>query len=116
VALASSTGFASLPGKGVIGTVDGRAIALGNRALMEQLGVDVGAVAGRVEELRAQGQTVMYLAVDQVLAGLIGVMDPIKESSVEAIGLLQRDGSASCRCCGATAPAPASCSGSPRRW
>jgi len=84
--------FTSVTGKGVRGSVDGRAAALGNRALMDQIGVDVGASVTQAEELRAEGQTVMFVALDGRLAGLIGVADPIKESTPEAIDALHREG------------------------
>ncbi|RMG94964.1 MAG: heavy metal translocating P-type ATPase [Deltaproteobacteria bacterium] len=85
-------GFEAVTGRGVCGRVDGREVALGNRALMEEVGVDVTAVAARAEELRREGQTVMYVAVDRRLTGLLGVADPIKESTPEAIGDLHREG------------------------
>jgi len=84
--------FTSVTGKGVRGSVDGRSAALGNRALMDQIGIDVGASAGQAEALRAEGQTVMFVAIDGRLAGLIGVADPIKESTPEAIDALHREG------------------------
>jgi Cu+-exporting ATPase len=84
--------FTSVTGKGVRGSVDGRSAALGNRALMDQIGIDVGASTGQAEALRAEGQTVMFVAIDGRLAGLIGVADPIKESTPEAIDALHREG------------------------
>jgi Cu+-exporting ATPase len=90
--LASTGGFASITGKGVTGTIDGASVALGNRALMDQLGVAIGAAAKRAESLRTQGQTVMFVAADTELVGLIGVADPIKESTPEAIRALQAEG------------------------
>ncbi len=58
----------------------GRAVALGNAALLDELGVDPGALPARAEALRAEGQTVMFVAVDGRAAGLLGVADPIKET------------------------------------
>jgi Cu+-exporting ATPase len=84
--------FRSVTGKGVVGTVDGRAVALGNRALLEELGIAPGPVIEQAETLRRQGQTVMFVAIDGGLAGLLGVADPIKESTREAIQMLHRDG------------------------
>jgi len=84
--------FTSVTGKGVHAIVDGRNAALGNRALMDQIGVDVGASVAQAEALRAEGQTVMFVAIDSRLAGLIGVADPIKESTPEAIDALHREG------------------------
>ncbi|MBF8300747.1 MAG: ATPase, partial [Acidobacteria bacterium] len=88
VALGDAREFRSITGKGVTGTVDGGQVALGNRALMSGLGVDVGALGEKAEALRAEGQTVMFVAIGSTLAGLIGVADPIKESTPEAIRAL----------------------------
>ncbi|HEX2462405.1 MAG TPA: HAD-IC family P-type ATPase, partial [Vicinamibacterales bacterium] len=68
--------------------VEGRTVALGNRALMDDLGVDVGALGEKAEGLRAQGQTVMFVAIGRTIAGIIGVADPIKASAPEAIRAL----------------------------
>jgi Cu+-exporting ATPase len=81
--------FRSLTGKGVTGTVDGRAVALGNPALLADLGVDPGDLADRAESRRRDGQTVMFVAVDGRAAGLLGVADPIKPSTPEAIQQLR---------------------------
>jgi Cu+-exporting ATPase len=90
--LGDASNFESLTGKGVRGRVDGRDVALGNRALLEALGVDASGLAGRAEALRAEGETVMFAAVDGSAVGLIGVADPIKESAPDAIRALHRDG------------------------
>ncbi|MBL9019378.1 MAG: heavy metal translocating P-type ATPase [Myxococcales bacterium] len=92
LALADVTGFASVTGKGVRGTVGGRTVALGNRAMMEAEGVDAAPIVARAEELRADGQTVMYVAIDGALGGLVGVADPIKESTLDAIRSLKAEG------------------------
>jgi Cu+-exporting ATPase len=92
VALASLSGFEGVTGKGVRGTVDGRAVALGNRALMSDLGVALGPLADRAEGLRGEGQTVVFVAVGREPAGLLGVADPLKESTPEAIRTLQAEG------------------------
>jgi len=84
--------FNSVTGKGVSGKVDGRSAQLGNRKLMEDAGVDVDALAARAEEMRGEGQTVMFLAADGKLIGLLGVADPIKESTAEAVELLRAEG------------------------
>jgi Cu+-exporting ATPase len=84
--------FESFAGKGVVGTVGGRRVALGNRGLMEQLGLDPGRLGEQAEQLRAEGQTVMFVAVDGRPAGLLGVADPIKESTPEALRVLRKDG------------------------
>jgi Cu+-exporting ATPase len=92
VALADVTGFDSVTGKGVRGTVDGRVVALGNRAMMEAEGVDATELLERAEELRGDGQTVMFVAVDKRLAGIVGVADPIKDSTPDAIRALSAEG------------------------
>ena len=92
MALAEASAFASIIGKGVTGTIDGKHVALGNAALMAQLGVELGAASAAAETLRAQGQTVMFVSVDGVLAGAIGVIDPIKSSTKSAIRDLHAQG------------------------
>jgi Cu+-exporting ATPase len=77
--------FESVTGKGVTGKVDGRNVAFGNRKLIGELGIDAGSLSSEAEALRADGQTVMFVAVDQKVAGMLGVADPIKESTPEAI-------------------------------
>ena len=81
-----------MTGKGVTGRVDGRSVALGNRRLLEDLGVSLDGLGERAEALRGDGQTVMFVAVDGRLAGLLGVADPIKASTPEALGLLRAAG------------------------
>lgn len=85
-------GFTSVTGKGVRGTVDGRDVALGNLAMIETVGADPGPLTTRAEELRGEGQTVMFVAVDGKLAGLVGVADPIKSTTPDAIRALQAEG------------------------
>ena len=92
IALTQVEGFESVTGKGVTGRVGGRAVALGNKSLMESLHVDTASLAAQAESLRADGQTVMFVAVDSKAAGLVGVADPIKESTPAAIESLHRDG------------------------
>jgi P-type Cu+ transporter len=92
VAPADATAFASITGKGVKGVVDGRPVALGNRALMEELAVETGDLERRAEELRREGQTVVFVAVDGRIAGLLGVADPIKETTPDAIRELHEEG------------------------
>src|SRR5262249_21673193 len=75
----------SVTGKGVKGLVEGRAVALGNQRLMEDEGIPTAELTTVAEELRQQGQTVMFVAVDGRAVGLVGVADPIKESAAEAI-------------------------------
>jgi Cu+-exporting ATPase len=84
--------FESVTGKGVTGNVDGRRIVLGNRALLADLGIDPGELAGQAEAARARGDSVMFVAVDGRAAGLLGVADPIKESTPAAIAQLHEEG------------------------
>ncbi len=90
--LPSAVDFESLTGKGVKGTVDHHDVALGNLALMTALGVEVGMLGQRAEALRNEGQTVMFAAVDGRVAGILGVADPIKKSTPEAIRELHAEG------------------------
>jgi Cu+-exporting ATPase len=90
--LASPAAFDSKTGRGVTGQVDGRQVVLGNRTLLEEMGIDHESLRERADILRQEGQTVMYLAVDGKAAGLIGVADPIKESTAEALEVLHREG------------------------
>jgi Cu+-exporting ATPase len=92
VKLQTVSEFRSVTGKGVIGRVDGRAIALGNQSLLAELGVGLGAGVEQAAEWRERGVTVIFLAVDKRLAYLFGVEDPIKESSREAIRELHEEG------------------------
>jgi len=92
IGLSDAQAFESITGKGVKGRLDGRDVALGNRALLEGLGVAPGPLADRAEALRADGQTVMFVAVDGKAAGLIGVADPIKDTTADAIKTLHREG------------------------
>jgi P-type Cu+ transporter len=90
--LAVVTEFDSGTGIGVRGNAEGLKLALGNAALIQQLGVDVGALAEPAERLRLEGASVMLLAVDGVLAGLLAVTDPIKSSTPEALAQLHAAG------------------------
>jgi Cu+-exporting ATPase len=92
MALAKPEDFDSESGIGVRGTVEGKVLALGNTALMEQLGVKVDAVTDAAEELRGQGASVMHLAVDGRLAGLLAVSDPIKATTHDALAALRESG------------------------
>jgi Cu+-exporting ATPase len=84
--------FESLTGRGVVGDVDGTSVVLGNEALMRERRIDVSALLGAAEALRGEGQTVMFVAIDGRAAGFLGVADPIKDSTAEAIALLHREG------------------------
>jgi P-type Cu+ transporter len=91
VQLTNAEHFESVTGKGVKGRLDGRAVALGNRPLMDDVGADVGALADAADALRREGQTVMFVAVDGRSAGFVGVADPIKETTPEAIRQLHEE-------------------------
>jgi len=92
LALEDAQDFRSITGKGVTGQVAGRQVALGNRALFAELGIELGELLQRAEALRREGQTVMFVAIDGQPAGLLGVADPIKSSTPEAIQRLRADG------------------------
>ncbi|CAN5598742.1 heavy metal translocating P-type ATPase [soil metagenome] len=92
IALGSATGFASMTGKGVKGTIDDHRVALGNSALMDELEVSTGDLGARAESMRKDGQTVMFVTVDEKLAGLLGVADPIKPTTAAAIRELHDEG------------------------
>jgi Cu+-exporting ATPase len=85
IALAKAEAFESLTGKGVKGSVDGHTVALGNRALLEELRINAEELATKADGHRGEGQTVMFVIVDGKAVGLVGVADPIKESTPEAI-------------------------------
>jgi P-type Cu+ transporter len=85
VALAKAESFDSVTAKGVKGIVNGHSLALGNQALLDDLGVNGRELMDGAEQYRAEGQTVMFVVVDGKAAGVLGVADPIKESTPEAI-------------------------------
>jgi len=91
IALSDVKDFWSVTGKGVTGVVDGKKVAFGNLKLLEQLGVDAGDLAGKAETLRTEGQTAMFAVVDNKVAGLLGVADPIKATTPEAIRQLHKE-------------------------
>ena len=86
------SGFRSVTGKGVVGVVEARTVAVGNAALMGDLGANAGPAAAEADRLRVNGETVMFAAVDAALAGLIGVADRIKETTGEAVRALHAEG------------------------
>ena len=92
VDLPATSDFASHTGKGVSGSVDGRNVALGNKVLLTELGIDAGSLEADADRFRAEGQGVMFVAIDRKLAGLVVVADPIKESAVDAVQALRRAG------------------------
>jgi heavy metal translocating P-type ATPase len=92
LALAAVGDFGSVTGKGVRGTIDGRQVLIGNAALLSDANIDAGPLAERAQALQAEGQTVMFVAVDGRAAGLVGVADPVKASTPEAIRALREAG------------------------
>lgn len=92
IQLTAVTNFQSVTGQGVSGTVEGKQISLGSAAMAEALGAHSAALEGQAEDLRKEGQTVMFAVSEGHLAGLIAVADPIKESSFEAVRQLKKEG------------------------
>jgi Cu+-exporting ATPase len=90
--LAEAADFDSITGKGVRGRIDGHEVAIGNQRLLESLGVDPGHLQERAERQRVEGETVMFVAIDGRPAGLVGVADPIKESTPAALQALRAEG------------------------
>jgi len=84
--------FTSVTGKGVTGTVGGRAVALGNAKLMDELGINLGNLAATADGLRRDGATALFVAVDAKAGGVIAVADPIKPTAAAALDSLRRDG------------------------
>ena len=92
LALKDAANFASVTGEGVTGSVDGRDVALGNDKLMAGLGVKPGVLAVQVDELRREGATALFLAVDGKAGGIFGVADPVKATTRAALDSLRTDG------------------------
>jgi P-type Cu+ transporter len=92
VALSEVKDFRSLTGQGVTGVVEGRTVALGNTALFQNLGISLGNLLHEAEDMRREGATAIFLAVDRQPAGLLAVTDPIRASTPEAIRLLHQEG------------------------
>jgi Cu+-exporting ATPase len=92
MSIAAAEDFRSITGKGVVGTVDGKTVALGNRTLLDELRIEAGKLLEQAEALRRQGQTVMFVAVEGKAVGLLGVADPVKASTPEAIRTLHEEG------------------------
>jgi Cu+-exporting ATPase len=90
--LEKATEFDSVTGKGVLGRAGGHVVAIGNRALLEELDIDPSPLVESAEALRAEGQTAMFVAVDGAPAGLVSVADPVKPSTPEAIEALHKEG------------------------
>ena len=89
---AKTQNFRSLTGKGVMGTVEGRVVAVGTVLFLNELNVQTEPLLAQAESLRKEGQTVMFAAIDDKPAGLLGVADPVKSTTSEAIDLLHREG------------------------
>jgi Cu+-exporting ATPase len=92
IELSAAEKFQSLTGRGITGNLGGRAVALGNRKLFDELHIPQGGLVDQAESLRADGQTVVFVAVDNQPAGLLGVADPIKTTTLDAIRELASDG------------------------
>jgi P-type Cu+ transporter len=92
IELSNATDFASVTGKGVRGRVGSTAVVLGNRAMMHDAGLSTDSLAERAERLRGTGQTAMFVAADARVLGIVGVADPIKETTPEAIRALRAEG------------------------
>jgi heavy metal translocating P-type ATPase len=84
--------FSAITGKGIQGEIDGLPVCLGNAGLLKEIGINTQELEEQAESLRAQGHTIVFVAIDNKLAGLISVTDPIKATSAEAVNLLQADG------------------------
>ena len=92
LSLATAEDFKSMTGQGVTGRIEGRTVALGNEHMMRALGITVDATAADVDAQRKDGHTVMFVAIDGRPAGLVGVADPIKPTTPEALRMLRDDG------------------------
>ncbi|HIQ47038.1 MAG TPA: copper-translocating P-type ATPase, partial [Sulfurovum sp.] len=92
ITLTKTEEFQSVTGEGITGVVDGIKVAIGNYKLLEGLGIDVNTLQSRAQSHRKEGQTVILIAIEGKAAGIIGVMDPIKESTPEAIAKLHKQG------------------------
>jgi P-type Cu+ transporter len=90
--LSRASEFRSITGKGILGVVDGHSVAIGNDGLLEQIGVDLAPLLPAAENLRRKGQTVIFVAIDQIPAGLLCVSDPVKESAEQAVRELHKMG------------------------
>jgi Cu+-exporting ATPase len=90
--LGNVEGFESVSGKGVTGTIEGRKVALGNRALMQAIGINVDALEAAANDLRINGATAIFAAIDGQAAGVMAVADPIKATAAEAVRALREGG------------------------
>jgi len=92
IQITAVTGFQSLTGRGVVGRVEGHAVSLGNDFVLGAVSNELGFLPAHAEKLRSEGQTVVFVKIDERLAGLLGVTDPIKESSIDALRELHAEG------------------------
>lgn len=92
IALSKAQGFRSLTGKGVTGKVENRVVVIGTVPFLTELNIETASLMAQAEPLRQEGQTVMFVAIDGQPAGLLGVADPVKSTTPEAIDLLHREG------------------------
>jgi Cu+-exporting ATPase len=92
LSLVAAEDFRSITGKGIVGRVNGRAVGVGNRALAGELEASDEPLAAKAEQLRVEGQTVVFVLIDRTLAGLIGIADPIKAGAAEAVRALRAEG------------------------
>src|SRR5262249_54941982 len=92
LSLVAPQSFEAIPGKGVIGNVEGRSVCLGSPDLLQEHGVPTDTLSAKVQEHRTEGRTVLLLAVDGQLAGLLAVADPVRQTTPEALSLLRQDG------------------------
>ncbi len=90
--LSSVQAFQSRTGRGALGQVDGRNVAIGNHALLQELAVAPGTLESQADDLRRDGQTVVFVVIDRRPAGLLGIADPVKESAIDALSDLRREG------------------------
>jgi Cu+-exporting ATPase len=92
ISLTSAQNFVSLTGRGVKGSVDGAEVTLGNAKLLEEIGAEAGPLAAKADQMRAEGRTAMFVAANGEAVGILGVSDPVKSTTPEAIEQLHRDG------------------------
>src|SRR6516225_3591393 len=92
IPLIQTDGFRSVTGKGVIGTIGGHEVAVGSERLFEDQGVSLAELTGKADELRGDGQTVVFVAIDGRAVGLLGIADPVKPEAAEALRMLQAEG------------------------
>jgi Cu+-exporting ATPase len=92
IKILNAESFQSITGKGVSGKIEGHDVSLGNIKLLEDIGIDTGKLSEKADKMRAEGQTVMYVIIDGKIAGFLGVTDPIKETTPEAIRQLHHEG------------------------